>query len=71
MARPGNCAATPSSWASVGHTVTITGVRHQETKAEEAKEQKAEAKETKEAEANEAGDLRVTSLKMVSDSCKQ
>ena len=55
----------------VGHTVTITGVRHQETKAEEAKEEKTEAKETKEAEAMEAGDLRVTSLKMVSDSCKQ
>ena len=55
----------------VGHTVTITGVRHQETKAEEAKEEKTEKKETKEAEAKEAGDLRVTSLKMVSDSCKK
>jgi hypothetical protein len=55
----------------VGHTVTVTGVRHHETKAEEAKEEKTEAKETKEAEAMEAGDLRVTSLKMVSDSCKQ
>jgi hypothetical protein len=55
----------------VGHTVTITGVRHQETKAEEAKEEKTEAKESKEAEAKEAGDLRVTSLKMVSDSCKK
>jgi hypothetical protein len=55
----------------VGHTVTITGVRHQETKAEEAKEEKTEAKESKEAEAKEAGDLRVTNLKMVSDSCKK
>ena len=55
----------------VSHTVTITGVRHQETKAEEAKEKKTEAKESKEAEAKEAGDLRVTSLKMVSDSCKK
>ena len=55
----------------VGHTVTITGVRHHETKAEEAKEEKTEAKESKEAEAKEAGDLRVTSLKMVSDSCKK
>jgi hypothetical protein len=55
----------------VGHTVTITGVRHQETKAEEAKEAKTETKESKEAEAKEAGDLRVTSLKMVSDSCKK
>lgn len=55
----------------IGHTVTITGVRHLETKAEEAKEEKTETKESKEAEANEAGDLRVTRLKMVSDSCKR
>lgn len=55
----------------VGHTVTIAGVRHHETKAEEAKEQKTEMKESKEAEAKEAGDLRVTSLKMVTDSCKK
>lgn len=55
----------------VGHTVTITGVRHHETKTEEAKEEKMEGKESKEAEAKEAGDLRVTSLKMVSDSCKK
>jgi hypothetical protein len=55
----------------VGHTVTITGVRHHETKAEEAKEEKTEAKESKEAEAKEAGDLRVRSLKMVAESCKQ
>ena len=55
----------------VGHTVTVTGVRHHETKAEEAKEGKTEGKESKEAEAKEAGDLRVTSLKMVSESCKK
>ena len=55
----------------VGHTVTVTGVRHHETKAEEAKEEKTEAKESKQAEAKEAGDLRVTSLKMVSESCKK
>ncbi len=55
----------------VGHTVTITGVRHHETKAEEAKEEKTEGKEAKAAEAMEAGDLRVTSLKMVSESCKK
>ena len=55
----------------VGHTVTISGVPHHETKAEEATEAKTEGKETKEAEAKEAGDLRVTSLKMVSDSCKK
>jgi hypothetical protein len=53
----------------VGHTVTVTGVRHHETKAEAAKEEKTEAKESKEAEAMEAGDLNVTSLKMVSESC--
>jgi len=51
--------------------VTVTGVRHHETKAEEAKEEKTEAKESKEAEAKEAGDLRVTSLNMVSESCKK
>jgi hypothetical protein len=55
----------------VGHTVTVTGVRHHETKAEEAKEEKKEGKESKEAEAKEAGDLSVTSLKMVSESCKK
>lgn len=55
----------------VGHTVTVTGVRHHESKAEEAKEEKTEGKESKEAEAKEAGDLRVTSLKMVSESCKK
>jgi len=55
----------------VGHTVTVTGVRHHETKAEEAKEEKTEGKESKETEAKEAGDLRVTSLKMVSESCKK
>lgn len=55
----------------VGHTVTVTGVRHHESKAEEAKEEKTEGKESKEAEAKEAGDLRVTGLKMVSESCKK
>ena len=55
----------------VGHTVTISGVPHHETKAEEAQEAKTEGKESKEAEAKEAGDLRVTSLKMVSESCKK
>ena len=55
----------------VGHTVTVIGVRHHESKAEEAKEEKTEGKESKEAEAKEAGDLRVTSLKMVSESCKK
>jgi 3-hydroxyisobutyrate dehydrogenase-like beta-hydroxyacid dehydrogenase len=47
----------------LGHTVTVTGVPHHETKAEKAKEAKTEPAETKEAEAKEAGDLLVTSLK--------
>jgi hypothetical protein len=55
----------------VGHTVTVTGLRHHETTAEAAKEEKTESKESKEAEVREAGDLRVTSLRMVSDSCKK
>ena len=55
----------------LGHTVTVTGVRHHETKAEEAKEAKTEPAETKAAEAKEAGDLLVTSLKMVSKTCTQ
>ncbi len=55
----------------VGHTVTVTGVRHHETAAEAAKEEKTERKESKEAEAKEAGDLSVTSLKMISESCKK
>jgi hypothetical protein len=55
----------------VGHTVTVTGVPHHETKAEEAKEAKTEPAETKDAEAKEAGDLLVTSLKMVSETCTQ
>jgi len=55
----------------VGHTVTVTGVPHHETKAEEAKEAKTEPAETTGAEAKEAGDLFVTSLKMVSKTCTQ
>ena len=51
--------------------MTVAGVRHHETTAEEAQEEKTEAKESKQSEANEAGDLRVTRLKMVSDSCKK
>jgi Protein of unknown function (DUF5818) len=51
----------------VGHTVTVTGSAVNKTKAEEAK---IEANEKKEAGEKEHGDLRVSSLKMVSDSCK-
>jgi hypothetical protein len=51
----------------VGHTVTVTGSPAKESKAEE---EKIEANEKKEAGEKKHGDLRVSSLKMVSDSCK-
>jgi hypothetical protein len=50
----------------VGHTVSVTGVRYHETKAEEAKEEKMEKKG---AEEKENADLRVTRLKMISEKC--
>lgn len=53
----------------VGHKVAVTGFRHHETKAEEAKEEKMEKKDNKEAGEKENAGLRVTSLKMVSESC--
>jgi preprotein translocase subunit YajC len=51
----------------VGHTVTVTGA---EVKQSKATEEKIEPSEKKEASGKEYGDLRVDSLKMVSDSCK-
>jgi len=51
----------------VGHTVTVTGSATSRSKAEE---EKVEANEKKEAGEKEHGDLHVTSLKMVSESCK-
>jgi len=51
----------------VGHTVTVTGSAASRSKAQE---EKIEANEKKEAGGKEHGDLRVSSLKMVSDSCK-
>lgn len=51
----------------VGHTVTVTGSPASRSKAEE---EKIEADEKKEAAGKEHGDLRVETLKMVSDSCK-
>jgi hypothetical protein len=51
----------------VGHTVTVTGSAASKSKAQE---EKIEADEKKEAGGKEHGDLRVSSLKMVSDSCK-
>ena len=53
----------------VGHKVTVTGTPYHETRAEEAKEEKTEKKEAKEAEEKERPDLRVTRLKMISESC--
>ena len=51
----------------VGHTVTVTGAETNESKGDEAK---IEANEKKEYGDKEHGDIRVHSLKMVSDSCK-
>ena len=53
----------------VGHKVTVTGLQHHESKAEEAKEEKMAKKDTKAADKVENADLRVTRLKMVSNSC--
>jgi hypothetical protein len=53
----------------VGHQVTVTGFQHHESKAEEAKEEKMEKKDKEVAGKVENADLRVTSLKMVSNSC--
>lgn len=50
----------------LGHDVTITGT----LRAESAEKEKGEAKEHEKKEAAEAGDIRVTDLKMVSDTCK-
>ena len=52
----------------VGHTVTVSGPVTRETKAEEKKEKK-EGEVEKAAGKEEYGELRVTDLKMVSQSC--
>ena len=51
----------------VGHKVTVTGSRTEHSKTHE---EKMEKDEKKEAAGKDYGDLRVTSLKMISDSCK-
>lgn len=51
----------------VGHTVTLTGSA---TNGSKEDEEKIEANEKKEAGGKEHADLHVTSLKMVSESCK-
>ena len=55
----------------VGHQVTVTGSAHRETKAQEKAEEKTEGKMEKAAGKEEYGDLRVTDLKMVSETCSK
>lgn len=50
----------------LGHKVTVTGM----FRAESAEKEKGEAEEHEKKEASEAGDIRVTGLKMVSDKCQ-
>ena len=50
----------------LGHKVTVTGT----FKAESYEKEKGESEEHEKKEAVEAGDIRVTDLKMVSDTCK-
>ena len=52
----------------LGHKVTVTGSLKAESYEKEKGEREREEHEKK--EAAEAGDIRVTNLKMVSDSCK-
>ena len=54
----------------VGHQVTVTGSPARETRAEENKEKK-EGQVEKASSKEEYGDLRVTTLKMVSDTCSK
>jgi SH3 domain-containing YSC84-like protein 1 len=54
----------------VGHQVTVTGSGARETKAEQNKEKK-EGQVEKASSKEEYGDLRVTTLKMVSDTCSK
>jgi hypothetical protein len=50
----------------IGHKVTVTGSTTLESKAEEKREEKVEKAAGKE----DCGDLRVTSLKLISQTCK-
>ena len=52
----------------VGHTVAVTG---SEGRQPEAQEKKISGHENKEASGKEHGDIQVSSLKMVSDSCNK
>ena len=55
----------------VGHQVTVTGSVHHESKAQEKAEEKKEGQMEKAAGKEEYGDLRVTDLKMVSETCSK
>ena len=55
----------------VGHQVTVTGSAHSESKAEEEAEEKKEGRLERAAAKEEFGDLRVTDLKMVSETCNK
>ena len=54
----------------VGHQVTVTGSAHRESKAEE-KAEKKEGQIEKAAGKEEYGDIKVTDLKMVSETCNK
>lgn len=55
----------------VGHQVTVTGSAHRESKAQENAEEKKEGQVEKASGKEEYGDLRVTDLKMVSETCSK
>ena len=55
----------------VGHQVTVTGSTYRESKAKEKAEEKKEGQMENAAGKEEYGHLRVTSLKMVSETCSK
>ena len=59
----------------VGHEVTVSGTAHRESKAEQKKEkaenEKKEGQMEKAAGKEEYGDMQVTALKMVSETCSK
>ena len=55
----------------VGHQVTVTGSSHRESKAHEKAEEKKEGQMENAAGKEEYGDLQVTNLKMVSETCSK
>ena len=55
----------------VGHQVTVTGSAHRESKAQEKAEEKKEGQMENAAGKEKYGHLRITSLKMISETCQQ